>query len=75
VGADDGAITGTIEDATRHVLAGVKLSVRHLETGMSRTTQTSSEGRYLIPAAAPGEYERIRAEMPVSGHTCARAYR
>ena len=58
-----GAITGTIEDATRHVLAGVKLSVRHLDTGMSRTTQTSADGRYLIPAAAPGEYE-IRAEMP-----------
>jgi len=58
-----GAITGVIEDATRHVLAGVKLSVRHLETGMNRATTTSAEGRYLINSAAPGEYE-IRAEAP-----------
>jgi len=45
------------------VLAGVKLSVRHLETGMNRTTTTSADGRYLINAASPGEYE-IRAEAP-----------
>ena len=58
-----GAITGTIVDATGHVrAAGATLSVRHLETGLSRATRTSAEGRYLIPSAAPGDYE-LRAEM------------
>jgi hypothetical protein len=57
-----GALTGTVEDATGRVLAGVNLTVRHLETGMSRTAQTGPQGQYVLPAAPPGEYE-IRAEM------------
>ena len=56
-----GSIAGTIVDATGQVLAGVKLSVRHVGTGMTRATQSSVEGSYLISAAPPGEYE-IRAE-------------
>jgi hypothetical protein len=61
-GQTTGAIGGKIQDATGQVLAGVKLSVRHVGTGMTRTTLSSTEGRYFLPAAASGEYE-IRAEM------------
>src|SRR5437867_244150 len=55
-------LSGTVRDETGASLPGVSLTVRNVGTRVTRTTTTDSEGRYLVSALDPGEYE-IRAEL------------
>ncbi|MBI1788145.1 MAG: TonB-dependent receptor [Acidobacteria bacterium] len=55
-------ITGTIRDKSGGVLGGVQVTVKHKETGQSRTGTSHADGRYIFAALAVGEYE-IRAQM------------
>src|SRR5882672_12658679 len=55
-------LSGTVRDETGASLPGVTLTVRNVATGVTRTATTDSEGRYLVSALNPAEYE-IRAEL------------
>ncbi len=57
-----GAISGTVKDATGAVTPGAKITVRNVETGITRTVQSDASGRYLVTNLAPGHYE-IQAEL------------
>src|SRR5438876_10568329 len=55
-------LSGTVRDETGASLPGVSLTMRNVATRVTRTTTTGSEGRYLVSALDPGEYE-ILAEL------------
>jgi hypothetical protein len=54
-------VTGTVEDQTGALIAGAKVTLRSLETNLTRATATDREGRYVFPELRVGRYE-IRAE-------------
>jgi hypothetical protein len=51
-----GSISGTVEDPTGAVTPGVQITVRNVETGITRTVETGPAGRYLVTNLAPGSY-------------------
>jgi hypothetical protein len=51
-----GEITGLISDATKGVVPGVEVTLKHDTTGEVRTAMSNEEGRYRFPLLAPGEY-------------------
>ncbi len=55
-------ISGTVEDPNRGALAGVTVTVRNVDTSLTRSVATGHEGRYVIAGLPPGEYE-LRAEL------------
>src|SRR3970040_1024918 len=57
-----GTILGTARDQTGAVLPGAAITVRNVETGISRTGVTGSRGEYRFPALAVGNYE-VHAEL------------
>jgi hypothetical protein len=57
-----GSISGAIQDATGGSLSNVKLTARHVDTGVIRSTLSAEGGRFRFTSAAVGEYE-IRAEL------------
>jgi hypothetical protein len=61
--ATTGALTGTARTAAGGLLAGVKISARHLDTGLVRSTISDEGGRYELPNLPVGAYE-LRAEAP-----------
>src|SRR5689334_15216413 len=52
-----GTISGGVSDSTGAVVPGTAITARHIETGISRATQTGSTGRYEIPNLPIGHYE------------------
>jgi hypothetical protein len=50
-------ISGTIKDETGGVLPGVDVVVRNLDTGLTRSAVTDSNGYFTVPGLAPGKYE------------------
>jgi hypothetical protein len=58
----NGVISGIVNDAQGGVLPGVTVTGRNIETGITRTVVTDSDGRYRLAALPPGRY-RIRAEL------------
>ncbi|PYR28695.1 MAG: hypothetical protein DMF92_13600 [Acidobacteria bacterium] len=50
-------ISGTIKDETGGVLPGVDVIIRNVETGLTRSVVTDSNGYFAVPGLAPGEYE------------------
>jgi hypothetical protein len=57
-----GTLTGKVSDPSGGVLAGARVTARHIETGMTRNTVTGPEGRFLIAGLPAGNYE-VRAEF------------
>src|ERR671912_344199 len=55
-------LSGTVHDPSNAVLPGVAVTARSGETGLTRTSVTGPEGRFVIPQLPPGVYE-IRAEL------------
>ena len=55
------AITGDIKDTNGALLTGVKVTANHLDTGLTRTTTSEAEGRFVFPGMPVGIYE-LRAE-------------
>jgi hypothetical protein len=51
------SITGVVRDATGAVLPGAAVTVRHLETGTTRTAETDPNGNYTVPSLPVGQYE------------------
>src|ERR1019366_4818375 len=52
-----GSIEGVVTDATGGVLPGVTVTIRNMDTNVTRETVTESNGRYRAGALQPGRYE------------------
>ena len=51
-----GTILGTVTDPSGAVVAGAKVTVKNVNTGLERTTQTSADGSYSVPELPIGTY-------------------
>jgi carboxypeptidase family protein/TonB-dependent receptor-like protein len=54
--ANTGEIRGTAQDSTGALLAGVKVTITNVETGVSIVSATNSAGIYDVPSIATGSY-------------------
>lgn len=52
-----GNIEGVVTDATGGVLPGVTVTIRNMDTNVTRETVTEANGRYRAAALQPGRYE------------------
>src|SRR5579864_6856347 len=50
-------LKGTVMDPQGAVIPGVNVSATNAKTGITRSAQTESQGRYQIPALPPGPYQ------------------
>ena len=55
-------ITGEVRDTNSALLVGVRISAKHLDTGVTRTTISEAQGRFVFPGLPVGVYE-LRAEQ------------
>ena len=60
--ATGGVITGVISDAQGGVLPGVTVTLRNVETGITRTNVTEANGRYRFAGLLSGRYA-LQAEL------------
>ncbi len=51
-----GTILGTVTDPSGAVIAGAKVTVRNMGTGLERSTETSADGSYSLPELPIGTY-------------------
>src|SRR5438093_4131131 len=51
-----GTILGTVTDASGAVVSGAQVTVRNINTGLERSTQTSADGSYSAPELPIGTY-------------------
>src|SRR5579871_3282115 len=58
-----GSIVGQVTDASGAVVAGAKVVVKSVETGIERPTTTTEEGYFTVPSLAAAEYV-VTAEVP-----------
>jgi hypothetical protein len=56
-------ISGTVRDASGAVLPEAAVSVRHIDTGLTRAVVTDANGDYSVPSLPVGAYE-VTAEKP-----------
>jgi hypothetical protein len=54
-------LTGTVSDRSGAAMSGVRLTAEQVPTGLKRTTESNSQGRFLFPDLPPAEYQ-LRAE-------------
>jgi hypothetical protein len=54
--ATNGAIAGSVIDASQAAIAGARVTVTSVETGDTRTTTTNKVGAFRIESVAPGTY-------------------
>ncbi|HVF41493.1 MAG TPA: carboxypeptidase regulatory-like domain-containing protein [Pyrinomonadaceae bacterium] len=52
-----GTLSGTVQDEKGGSVAGATVTARHVETNVSRSAQTDSEGRYRLTGMPVGRYE------------------
>lgn len=52
----DGAVAGVVTDASGANLSAVTVQVRNVDTGITRNTETGSDGNYRVVALPPGNY-------------------
>jgi len=52
-----GTILGTVSDSTGGVVPAATITIRNVQTGISRTVSTDSAGRYTVPQLGLGHYE------------------
>jgi hypothetical protein len=55
-GQNTASIKGTVTDSSGAAVAGAKVTVKNIDLGITRTTQTNSVGDYEVPALKPGTY-------------------
>ena len=52
-----GTVDGTVKDPSGALLTGIKVTLKNLETGVSRDTTTTESGYFFFPLVNPGRYE------------------
>jgi iron complex outermembrane receptor protein len=52
-----GRIAGVLEDSSGAVVAGGTITIRNLDSGLTKSTLTDRQGRYAFEAAPAGRYE------------------
>ena len=52
----NGAISGTVTDASGAVLANVAVNLKSIEKGFTQKTSTNAQGFYEFPLLEPGTY-------------------
>ena len=57
------SITGTLKDTSGAVVPGATVTVKHLESGLTRTAETDLNGGYTVPSLPVGPYE-LTVEKP-----------
>src|SRR5262245_61455591 len=57
-----GTILGTVTDPNGAVVAGAKVTVKNINTGLERSTTTDEAGNYTVPELPIGPYE-VRVEQ------------
>ncbi|HKZ01723.1 MAG TPA: TonB-dependent receptor, partial [Pyrinomonadaceae bacterium] len=50
-------ITGDVKDANGAAVLGAQVTAKHLDTGLTRSTTSESEGRFVFPGLPVGIYE------------------
>ena len=58
-----GAITGTVKDVSGAALVGAAVTVKHIDTGLTRAVETDSSGNYSVSSLPVGEYELTAEKM------------
>src|SRR5712692_7119799 len=58
-----GAITGTVKDVSGAALVGAAVTVKHLDTGLTRTVEADASGNYSVSSLPVGEYELTAEKM------------
>jgi uncharacterized surface anchored protein len=51
-----GSMTGTVTDSSGAVIVGAMVTVREVDTNLTRTTKTSAAGTFTITQLPPGHY-------------------
>jgi len=62
--ATTGTIAGTVTDPSSAVIVGVTITLRNIDTNITRTAQTGPEGRYTFPAC---RLETTRSRSSIRG--------
>src|SRR5258708_23971362 len=57
------AITGTVRDASGAAVPTSVITVKHLDTGLTRTAQSDARGAYSVQSLPVGEYEVTAERM------------
>jgi hypothetical protein len=57
------ALTGTVRDVSGAVLAGAAVTVKHIDTGLTRTAQADSSGSFSVQSLPVGQYEVTAEKM------------
>ncbi|MBI4458725.1 MAG: carboxypeptidase regulatory-like domain-containing protein, partial [Acidobacteria bacterium] len=52
-----GSITGTARDTSGAVVPNATVTIKHLESGLTRTAETDANGNYSVPSLPVGQYE------------------
>ncbi|PYU17882.1 MAG: TonB-dependent receptor, partial [Acidobacteria bacterium] len=58
-----GTITGTVKDTSGAAVPGAAVTVKHLETGLTRAVEADAAGNYSIASLPVGEYELTAEQM------------
>ena len=56
-------ITGTVKDPSGASLPGAAITVKHVETGLTRTAQSDTSGNFTVPSLPVGAYEVTAEKM------------
>src|SRR5206468_7643687 len=56
-------MSGVVHDVTGGVIPGVTVTIKHTETGLTRTIQTAENGGYRMPSLPVGAYEVAAAKL------------
>src|SRR5713101_2881571 len=56
-------IIGSVRDASGAVLPATVITVKHLETGLTRTDEADASGNFSIPSLPVGPYELTAEKM------------
>src|SRR5258708_354537 len=57
------AITGTVRDATGAAVPGSAITVKHIDTGLTRVAESDARGAYSLSSLPVGEYELTAERM------------
>ena len=57
------SITGAVKDASGAVLPETAVTVKNLETGLTRVAQADTSGNYSVPSLPVGAYEVTAEKM------------